>query len=158
MMPDWVTHLAVAWTICRILRFRFNSFSPENTMIVMVGALIPDMVKVAVALRFLGMGIWDYVEPIHLPAGSLTLAGMIALLFPERKNTFLFLSLGVATHYCLDLILINLNGGMSLLFPFSWISWQLGFTTSADYRVTFIAVLIAGVVYMVGRKLDNEKD
>ena len=156
-MPDWVTHLAVAWTLCRILRFRFKVFSPENTMIVMVGALIPDMVKLALGLKLLGLDVWDYLEAVHLPAGSLTLAGIIALLFPERKNTFLLLSLGVATHYCLDLILLHLTDGMYLLFPFNWNFWQLGITTSADYRVTFIAVLIAGVVYMVGRKVDGNK-
>ncbi|SCG85842.1 metal-dependent hydrolase [Methanobacterium congolense] len=155
-MPDWVTHLAVAWTLCRILRFRFKIFSPENTMIVMVGALIPDMVKLALGLKFLGMDVWDYLEAVHLPVGSLIVAGMMALLFPERRNTFLFLSLGVATHYCLDLILLHLAGGMYLLFPFNWNYWQLGLTTSADYHVTLVAVLIAVVVYLVGRLWDKK--
>ena len=52
-MPDWVTHIAAAWIICRVLRFNIKSFGPENTVLVMIGALVPDIVKFAMLFQAL---------------------------------------------------------------------------------------------------------
>lgn len=156
-MPDWITHIAVAWTICRVLRFKYDTFDSANTMIVIAGALIPDLVKLVLGLKLIGIGVYDYLAAVHLPTGSFVIAGMISLLFPNKKQTFLLLGLGVFTHYALDLILEHVSGGIYLFYPFSWWQWQLEFTNSSDYLITLLALAIAGFVYLIGREVDRSK-
>lgn len=156
-MPDWVTHIVVAWTLCRILSFRFKEFNAANTLIVITGALIPDIFKIVIGLQLFGIDATNYFEIFHIPSGSVIVAGMLSLFFPERKKAFLFLGLGVLTHYILDGILEHVSGGMYLLFPLSWWQWQLELTTSSDYIITVIALLIAGVVYLIGKEVDRRR-
>ena len=68
-MPDWITHIVVAWTLCRILSFKFKEFNSANTMIVIAGALIPDLAKVVLGLKLIGVDAFEYLAPIHLPTG-----------------------------------------------------------------------------------------
>ena len=154
-MPDWVTHIAVGWTLCRILSFRYREFNTTNTMIVIAGALIPDISKIALGLSWIGIDVTDYLAILHIPSGSIIVAGMISLLFPEKKKAFLFLGLGVLTHYCLDLILEHVSGGIYLLYPFIWWQWQLEITNSSDYLITLLALCIAGLVYLIGKEVDR---
>jgi hypothetical protein len=72
-MPDWITHIVVAWTLCRILRFKFKEFNSANTMIVITGALIPDIIKIVIVLKSVGIDIYEYLAPLHLPSGSFLL-------------------------------------------------------------------------------------
>ena len=51
-MPDWLAHILVAYILCCILGIKFKVFNKENTAIVMVGALIPDIVKVGLLFDF----------------------------------------------------------------------------------------------------------
>ena len=154
-MPDWITHIVVAWTLCRILSFKFKEFNSSNTMIVIAGALIPDLAKVVLGLKLIGIDASGYFAPVHLPTGSFIIAGIISQFFPEKKKTFLFLGLGVLTHYSLDLILEHVSGGIYLFYPFSWWQWQLEITNSSDYMVTALALCIAGLVYLIGREIDR---
>lgn len=156
-MPDWITHIVVAWTICRILRFKYSEFDAANTMIVITGALIPDLAKVVLGFKLLGIGDFEYFAPIHLPTGSFIIAGMISLLFPKKKKTFIFLGLGVFTHYALDLILEHVSGGIYLFYPFSWWQGQLDFTNSSDYLITILALAVAGLVYLIAREIDKNQ-
>jgi hypothetical protein len=154
-MPDWVTHIAVAWTLCRILRFKFDEFNSANTMLVITGGLIPDLSKIVLGLKFIGIDAYDYLSTLHIPSGSIIVAGIISLLFPEKKKAILFLGLGVLTHYCLDIILEHVSGGIYLFYPFSWWQWQLEITNSSDYLITLLALCIAGIVYLIGREVDR---
>jgi hypothetical protein len=156
-MPDWVTHIAVAWALCRLLSFKYKDFNAANTMLVITGALIPDISKVILGLKYIGIDASEYLTLIHIPSGSVIVAGLISLLFPEKKKAFLFLGLGVLTHYCLDIILEHVSGGIYLLYPFSWWQWQLEITNSSDYLITLLALSIAGLVYLIGREFDRNK-
>jgi hypothetical protein len=156
-LPDWVAHIAVAWTLCRILSFKYNEFNAANTMIVITGALIPDFSKLILVFNMLGLDLSEYLSIIHIPTGSVVLAGMISLLFPKKKQTFLFLGLGILTHYSLDIILEHVSGGIYLLFPFTWFQWQLEVTNSSDYLVTLFVLCIAGLVYLIGKEIDKKK-
>lgn len=156
-MPDWVTHIVVAWTLCRILSFKYNEFDAANTMIVITGALIPDFSKIIMVLKVFGMDLSEYLSVIHIPTGSVIVAGMLSMLFPDKKKTFLFLGLGIATHYSLDMILEHVSGGIYLLFPFSWFQWQFEITNSSDYWLTLLSLCVAGIIYLIGREIDRNK-
>ncbi len=148
-MPDWITHILAAWTLCTILGFKYKQFNPANTAVCMVGALIPDTFKIVIPLGFMGIHAENLLMPFHLPIGSFIIAGIFTLFFKERKLILSFLALGVLTHYALDLLLTNLNGGMALLFPFSWNAWQLDIIPDDDFHITILAIGLALVVYSV---------
>ncbi|MGF7119175.1 metal-dependent hydrolase [Methanobacterium oryzae] len=151
-MPDWITHILVAWTTCTLLSFKFKQFNRENTVIVMIGSLIPDIFKIYIPLELLGIYAQDIIMPIHLPIGSLIMAAIISLFFKEKKTIFLFLIFGVFTHFALDSLLTYVSGGMLLLFPFSWQTWQLKIIPIDDYNIMILALFLAVLVYFVSWK------
>lgn len=154
-MPDWITHIAAAYILCTILGFKYKQFNPPTTAIVMVGALIPDIYKIGIVAAFFGFSIDDYIAPLHLPIGSVVIGGMISLFFQDKKMIFLFLALGIATHYALDLLLTSLSGGIILFYPFYWGQWQLGLVPNDDYHITIVAVAMALVVYGISYKFSR---
>ena len=149
-MPDWITHLLAAWMVCTILSFKYKQINPAYTVVCMAGALIPDIYKIVIPLGLMGIRVENFLMPMHLPAGSLILAGIFTFFFKEKKKlVLLLLVLGVATHYALDLLLTNLNGGMVLLFPFSWASWTLNIIPDDDLNITILATGLTLVVYVI---------
>ena len=157
-MPDWLAHILVAWIICKLLHFKFKVFDAKNTAIVMVGALIPDIVKVGILFDFLGIDVWDFIAPFHTPIGSMLSAALFLLLFEERKEIFSLLILGASTHLALDFLLMHVSGGMLLLFPFSWGRWQLRVIQCDNYYVALIALLLACVVYVIFKYNKSEEE
>ena len=158
-MPDWITHLLAAWMICTILSFKYKQINPAYTVVCMVGALIPDTFKIVIPLGIMGIKAENILMPFHLPIGSLIIASLFTLFFKDHKKLVLtLLVLGVATHYALDLLLINLDGGMELLFPFSWNSWALNVIPDDDYHITILAIGLALVVYSVSFWVRKRRD
>ncbi len=159
-MPDWVVHVAVAWSLCRILRFKYPQFNQPNTVLVMVGSVFPDALKVSILFELMGQDWWDYIYVVHLPIGSFLLAGIASLLFQKKKEAFLFLSLGIITHYALDLLLIQMGYGMYLFYPASWMGFTMNLVPNDDYYITIVALIIAIVVYVLSewkeRKIRSE--
>jgi hypothetical protein len=154
-MPDWITHIAVAYIICTLLSFRYPAFNTPNTVLALVGAVIPDFVKMGLIADLLGFGVWDYLWPIHLPVGSFIIAGIISLLFKDKKTAFLFLSLGVVIHFALDLLLYNVSGGIALFFPLYWGAWQMDLFTTENLYVTLMALITAFLVFIIkNRRID----
>jgi hypothetical protein len=154
-MPDWVAHVLVAWSLCTVLGFKFKQFDTPNTIIAMFGSILPDIFKVIIPLQYFGVYIEDLIYPIHLPIGSIIIATIMALFFKERKIVFMFLLLGISTHYILDLFLVNLNGGMSILFPFTWEKLQFGIIPVDDYNITIITVILALLIYGTSKIIEN---
>lgn len=64
----------------------------ENVAIVMVGALIPDIVKIELIFDVFGVEVWDFIAPLHTLASSLLVAGLISMLFYE--STVVFFTIG----------------------------------------------------------------
>lgn len=158
-MPDWVVHICVAWTLCRILSLKYPQFNTSNTVLAMVGSVFPDALKVSIIFELMGFDWWDYLYTVHLPIGSFLLAGIASLFFKEKKTAFLFLSFGIITHYAMDLLLIQMGYGMPLLFPVSWAGFSLNIVPNDDYNITIVALVMVVVVYLmtlwVGKKRSN---
>jgi hypothetical protein len=150
-MPDWVTHIVVAWTACIILGLKYKQFDTENIIIVLIGSLIPDIFKLYLPLEVLGIYSMNFIAPIHMPIGSLIIATISSLFFKEKKLIFMFLILGIITHYSLDLLLTHVSGGIYLLFPFSWVTWQFGIIPVDDYYINIIALIFAFSVYITSK-------
>ncbi len=156
-MPDWIVHVAVAWTICRLLRFRYPEFNPANTALVMIGSIFPDAIKVSIFSDAIGFNLWNYLYVFHLPIGTLILAAIASLFFREKKTALLFLSMGILTHYALDLLLIQVGYGMYLFYPVSWMGFALNLVPNDDYYITIVALVIALVVYLVSGWMEKNR-
>ena len=126
---------------------------------VMVGALIPDIIKAGLIFDFIGMDIGDFIAPFHTPVGSMISAALFSLLFEfeARKKIFYLLIFGASTHFALDFLLMHVSGGMLLLFPFSWHGWQLGVIQCDNYYVALVALLLACVVYIISNIIYRRK-
>ena len=146
-MPDWITHILVPWTIFTILGFKYKQLNQQNIAIILMGALIPDIFKIYLLLDQIGIKIESFLTPIHLPVGSFIIACIISLFFVERKLIFFFLIIGIATHYILDLLMIN--GGILLLYPLSPLKWEIGIISVTDYYTTIISIIAAFLVYLI---------
>ena len=152
-MPDWTTHVLVAWSLATILGFRFKQFSQKNVAIVMLGALIPDIYKLNLVLDSFGFNVQSFLTPIHLPIGSLLIAAIISLFFIEKRLIFLFLAIGIGTHYVLDLLLFS--GGMEIFYPFSTLKFQIGIISVTDLNITILSIILASIVFLVYKKFNK---
>ena len=140
-MPDWLTHSLIGWITGKTIK--------QEISLVVIGSLIPDISKLYLLLNWIVQGKTDdFFLPIHTPFGSVLIACVIALFFKDLKKAFISLIIGIATHFILDFFLLNVSGGMPLLYPFSWDEWQFGIIRSDDYTMTLLAIFITVVVYV----------
>ncbi len=140
-MPDWFTHTLVGWITGRTTKI--------NIGLVVIGALIPDLVKINLAFIWYNIDHHHFFDPIHTPIGAFLIAAIIALFFKDAKKAFIALGIGITTHFILDFLLVHVSGGMKLLFPISWGEWQFYLIRSDDYWITIIAILAAILVYLI---------
>jgi hypothetical protein len=142
-MPDWLTHTLIGWITGKTIR--------KDVGLVVIGSLIPDLVKITLAFTWLGIDYHHFFDPLHTPIGALLVGGILALFFQEAKPVFIALGVGITTHFILDFFLVHVSGGMKLLFPFSWREWGYGVIRYDDYRITFIVIGAALLVYTLYR-------
>jgi len=140
-MADWFTHTLIGWITGKTIK--------QDIALVVIGSLLPDLVKINLLFTALQMESYQVFEPLHTPVGAFLVTGIIALTFKDAKKAFLPLGIGVTTHFILDFFLVHVHGGMKLLFPLSWDEWQIYLIRSDDYWMTIIAVLVALLVYSV---------
>ena len=117
----------------------------------MIGALLPDIFKLILPLRLIGVNAEDALMLFHTPVGTLLVCGLCALLFEEgtRGRVFLLFTFGMVTHYALDALLISVTGGLVLLYPLSWETWQLDLIRPDNWLGTTILVGAAILVWLV---------
>lgn len=156
-MPDWIAHVTAAWILCRLLNLKYKEFNTANTVLVMIGSLLPDLYKFVIPIDLFMPGFNDYFAILHIPAGTLIIAGIISLLFEEKKKAFLLFSLGVFTHYVLDVLLVNINGGMYLFYPLSWEQLKLGLVATDDWHFTLGVLAVGVVVYIITAVINKKK-
>ena len=154
-MPDWITHVLVAWSLATVLRFKFKQFSKSNSAIVMLGALITDIYKINLLSDQFGIYLNDFLTPIHLPIGSIFIAALFSLFFSNRRSIFLFLIIGIATHYMLDLLLFS--GGIAIFYPLTPLNFQIGIISITDFNITLISIILAFFVFIAYEIIDKKK-
>lgn len=148
-MPDWTTHVIAGWITGKATKM--------NVALVVIGSLLPDLVKIQIIFDALEINTRGFFDPLHTPVGTLLVALLIATLFPQIKETFLFLVAGATTHYFLDFFLEHVTGGMKLLFPFSWKEYQIHLISSDNYWMTVVAIIIGAIFYFIFKKMEKEK-
>jgi hypothetical protein len=149
-MPDWLTHSLVGWITGKTTK--------QEISLLVVGALIPDITKLYLLFDLLSDTMTeDIFLPIHTPFGALLIACLIALFFHNITNALIPLLIGITTHFTLDFLLLNVSGGMPLLFPFSWEEWQLDLIRSDDFTTTIVALLAALLIFFIYHLYEKRK-
>jgi HJR/Mrr/RecB family endonuclease len=141
-MVDWLTHSLVGWITGKTIK--------QEISFVIIGSLIPDISKFFIIFNwFLKNDTKNFFLPIHTPIGAILIACVFAYFFHDIIKAFILFGVGIATHFILDLFLLNVSGGMLLLFPVSWDEWQINLIQSEDYMITIYAILAAVTVYSI---------
>lgn len=125
-MPDLLAHVFIAYTICRVASWRVEWLTTPYVTLGMVGAFIPDIVKIDLVLPS------ETVEgilgvPFHwgsLATGGGTLLslciGLVLLRSSERRRGGLLLGVGAGSHLLADSLLLTPTGrSVQLVWPLS---------------------------------------
>lgn len=158
-MTELLTHVLAGYIIGTVLSFRLDWLRAPYVTVVMVGAILPDMTKVAIVIppesveAVLGIP-FDWFA-LHTPFGTVITAGIGALLVGDghRQRVFVLLLVGGVSHFVLDAILISPSRFSSvLLWPFYTAHVPLPMLVlSSDRWPAIIAASVAGVVWFARR-------
>jgi len=166
LVVDWMAHVAFVFIVCALLAIRWPVFGGRNTVLVMIGALLPDIFKFSLPLRLFWPNAGDALALFHIPVGTLLVCGLCALLFEEgtRERVLLLFVFGMVTYYALDMLLISVTGGLMLAYPLSWGMWQLDLVRPNNWLGTTVLLIVAILVWLVlkvwrrsGRPINDEK-
>lgn len=162
-MPDLLTHVTFVFIVLTILSWRYSWLRPFIS-VGMVGAIIPDLVKIHLFLSGRTvetlLGIPFAWRPIHTVGGAMVIAGIGALLFPKgyRRRAFGTLVFGAETGLLLDAGLRRANSlTQPFFYPFSW--WQPpsgNLYLSSDFWPAVVTVIVALGIWMLDRRLPRE--
>lgn len=155
-MPDLLSHVFIAYTIGILLSLRVEWLDSRFVTVVLVGALIPDLVKVHLlideTLVTTVVGVPFSWQPLQLLGGvaiSLVIGGLVVH-FRRRKVVVVLLGLGAVTHLVADGLLLTPTGRTSpVLWPLTrWRPPTPGLYLSTQVRPTIVFGLVAAVVWV----------
>jgi hypothetical protein len=124
----------------------------------MIGALLPDIIKLQIIFGQFGIDLVDFLPVFHIPITSFVMAGIISVFFKNSKVAFLFLVIGALSHFVMDSLLVNVGEEIYLFFPFNWQSFHINLITPDDYWITLVVVVLTFFIYLLGlwyRKYQN---
>lgn len=157
-MPDLLAHVFVAYAAAMLLSWRWG-WDERYVTLGMVGALIPELVKIKLLIppRLVEMALGVSFSWGSLATGGgilLSVAVGIALLHSEeRARGTVMLGVGAVTHLAADSLNYTPTGYTQQLF------WPLtqyripspGLYTSTQPEPTVVSAVFAGVVWMLYR-------
>ena len=121
-MPDLLAHAFIAYSICRVLSWQIDWLTTEYVTLGMVGAFVPDIVKISLVLpspvveRLLGILFsWGSLATGGGTAVSV-LIGVVLLASTERRRGGVLLALGAVSHLFADSLLLTPTGRSVQLF------------------------------------------
>ena len=161
-MPDVLTHVLWGYIIGMLLSFRYDWLDARFVTIVMLGALLPDLTKIALVVddalveQFLGVPFsWG---AIHRLGGATVACAIGAVLAGDglRTRVFTLLMIGVASHLVLDGLLVNVSGHS---YPVLWPITNYHFPTpnlflSSDRWPAVVSAGVAAGVWILKRRGD----
>lgn len=163
-MPDLLTHTLVGFAIGRGLSWRMDWVGPHHVTALMIGAVVPDLVKLKLlvpsAQLAASLGLPFSWLPLHTIGGAALSVLVMGCLVARRhrRRAVWMLATGALSHLALDGLLRTPTGRGSPVF------WPLtayqpptpGLYLSTDIWPAAIALAIAGVVLYADRRIISE--
>ncbi|WP_226377484.1 metal-dependent hydrolase [Haloterrigena turkmenica] len=164
-MPDALTHVLIAYALATALSLRYEWITPRLTTVAMAGAMIPDLAKLGRVISpetvEAVLGVPFSWQPIHTVGGG-TLAILVASLVVRpayRRPVALSLTLGIGSHFVLDMFLIPPAGTFPYLWPLTDAEIALpGLYKSGDGWIVPIGIAVALGVQSVVRRRSLEAE
>jgi Ni/Fe-hydrogenase subunit HybB-like protein len=163
-MPDLLAHVFLAYSICRLLSWRFPWITSQYVTLGMVGAFVPDLVKIELLLPA-----WQLEEALGIPVswGSLTtgggvvlstLIGVVLLSAAESRRGGAMLAIGAASHLLADSLLLTPSGrSVQLFWPVSQYTVPTpGLYLSTQAEPTVVTGLVAVLLWLATRRARSE--
>lgn len=158
-MTDILTHVLTGYVLGTLLSFRYDWLRAHYVTVTMVGAILPDLTKVSLAIPSNAVGAFLGVDfdwfALHTPFGAILTAGIGAILVDDdhRRRAFALLLAGAATHFLLDALLMSPSRfSYVLLWPFEVVTLPLPmYILSSDRWPAVVAATAAGIVWFVQR-------
>ncbi|EKD49865.1 MAG: hypothetical protein ACD_63C00024G0006 [uncultured bacterium] len=146
-MPDLITHTAFAYF--------FTGKTRRFVIFVLLGAVLPDLTRVAFVIFTKNPHAYYFFAPLHTPFGSLLFVFLVVLLFEKeiRFRAFLWMLLGVAIHLILDVF-----QGHYTSYPYQWAFPYLGLKEEIFWfwpeNTIYVApfVLLAAILFYFYKK------
>lgn len=158
-MPDLLAHAFIAYSVCQMLSWRYPWISQQYVTLGMVGAFIPDLVKIQLLLpdpvmaNLLGVP-FDWGS-LGTGGGVLLsfLIGVVLLAAAERRTGSLVLAVGAGSHLFADSLLLTPSGRtIQLFWPLSQYKMPSpGLYLSTQPEPTIVAGALATVVWLLHR-------
>jgi hypothetical protein len=158
-MPDLLSHVFIAYVLCRILSWRVEWISTQYVTLGMIGAFIPDLAKITLLIPG-----WRIEQLLGTPfswesfaaGGGVVLSvliGVALLARSERRRGGSLLALGALTHLAADSFLLTPSGRTTqLLWPLSQYTIPSpGLYISTQPEPTVVTGIAAGIVWLAHR-------
>jgi len=158
-MTDLLAHALIAYSLVRVLSWRYDWITTPYVTAGMAGAFIPDIVKVGLLLPDgtvqAALGVPFSWNAIHTLGGSVlcVLIGAVLVEEAERTKTALALSLGAGSHLLADAMLLTASGrSYPVVWPLTrWHPPTPGLYLSTQPEPTIVAGVVAAVVWGLSR-------
>jgi hypothetical protein len=158
-VPDLLAHVFIAYSLGRLLSWRYDWMTTPYVTVAMVGAFIPDLVKLKLVLPDWWMqqllGIPFSWESFTTGGGVLlsVLIGVVLLRSAERRRGGLVLAVGALSHLLADsLLLTPSRRTVQFLWPLSQYRVPSpGLYLSTQPEPTVLTGLVAATVWLVHR-------
>lgn len=150
-MPDLISHAIIGFLICELLNLRPKS-------LVVLGAVMPDLLlkwELLHTIFPIGDRLYWFLMPLHTPVGLLLATFIIIHFFNYSKGkTFLLITSGWLSHILSDLIFNkHFYDGNFLLFPFSWVSFEIGMVWAEEFYLVLIPLLIIYIIVKITKSI-----
>lgn len=159
-VADVLTHVLVGYVVGMVLALRDDRIGPPHVTLVMVGALSPDVAKVALFVPSYTItattGVpWNWTA-LHTLGGTVVVCLVTAVLVaPEQRRLAVALvAIGALTHHVLDALLITQAG---VVYPLLWPLTEYrppagGLYRSSDRLPAVLTGLLALALWAVHRR------
>jgi len=150
-MPDWITHISVAYIIAVLLGIKINrSF-------LYIGAIIPDLFRLFFLMApFTGfLTSMNFFAPLHTVTGVLLSGALVTSFFKgiEWKHAYGLVLLGAASHFVLDALMWPFGQKVWTFYPF-WISPTYSGIVWPD---SFVPAVISGTAGLIVWRIETSK-
>jgi len=154
-MPDLLVHILLPWLGLKLVQAIMGKPNDRTIVLVLVGAVLPDVVSINYVTESLGHDVSNIVLPLHTPVGSILFAAVLSLFFTQSSKAFKWMVVGSFTHFALDSLIVHAAGGMVLLFPVAWVwDFQMGVLRSTDWGLP-LAVVALFLVFLIWRRMGS---
>jgi len=162
-MPDVLTHVLWGYIIGMLLSVRYDWLDARFVTVVMLGALLPDLTKIALvvddAIVANALGVPFSWGAIHRLGGASIACAIGALLVGDgyRTRVFVLLMIGVISHLVLDGLLINVSGySYAILWPLTNYHFPTpNLFVSSDRWPAIVSAMLAVGVWLATRQVDS---